>query len=139
MIDPSPMAADAVVEHVRGDVIVPLGNGEPVTLLDAIEAHAAELSDVRIHQMHALHELVAAANDRDQHPHPRQHPGDAHHDPGHPPHRGLTLDESQGDQRAGAEQDDRPDPGVEDSNVASKLLIKVHRCLAIPAGNVMYT
>ena len=56
MIDPSPMAADAVVEHVRGDVIVPLGNGEPVTLLDAIEAHAAELGDVRIHQMHALHD-----------------------------------------------------------------------------------
>jgi len=56
VIHPDPVAAEAVVEHVRGDVIVPLGNGEPVTLLDAIEAHAAELRDVRIHQMHALHD-----------------------------------------------------------------------------------
>ncbi len=37
-------------------MIVPLGNGEPVTLLDAIEAHAAELGEVRVHQMHALHD-----------------------------------------------------------------------------------
>jgi len=56
MIHPDPVSADAVVEHVGGDVIVPLGNGEPVTLLDAIEAHAAELGEVRVHQMHALHD-----------------------------------------------------------------------------------
>jgi len=47
-----------VLEHVgRGaDLIVPLANGEPVTLLDAIEAHANDLHDVRVHQMHALHD-----------------------------------------------------------------------------------
>jgi len=38
------------------DVIVGLGNGEPVTVLDEIEAHAEQLSDVRIHQMLSLRE-----------------------------------------------------------------------------------
>jgi acyl-CoA hydrolase len=33
---------------------MPLANGEPVALLDAIEAHASSLTGVRIHQMHAL-------------------------------------------------------------------------------------
>src|SRR6478609_2028799 len=46
--------AEAVLEHVRGDVIVPLANGEPATLLDVIEAHAGDLPAVRVHQMHAL-------------------------------------------------------------------------------------
>lgn len=38
------------------DLIVPLANGEPVSLLDAVEAHADRLAGVRIHQMHALHD-----------------------------------------------------------------------------------
>ncbi|WP_035099794.1 acetyl-CoA hydrolase/transferase family protein [Aneurinibacillus terranovensis] len=38
------------------DVIVPLANGEPVVLLDTIEANAARFKSVRIHQMHALKE-----------------------------------------------------------------------------------
>jgi acyl-CoA hydrolase len=38
------------------DLIVGLGNGEPVTVLDAIEAHAERLTDVRIHQMLPLRE-----------------------------------------------------------------------------------
>lgn len=40
------------------NVVVPLANGEPVTVLDAIEAAAAagQLDGVRVHQMHALHE-----------------------------------------------------------------------------------
>ncbi len=64
--------ADAVVEHVRrgGDVIVPLANGEPMTLLDAIERHADELHGVRVHQMHALHDrpyLHGAFGDRLHH------------------------------------------------------------------------
>lgn len=33
------------------DLIVGVGNGEPVTVLDAIEAGAENLSNVRIHQM----------------------------------------------------------------------------------------
>jgi acyl-CoA hydrolase len=38
------------------DVIVPLANGEPVSVLDAIEANARRFDGVRIHQMHALHD-----------------------------------------------------------------------------------
>lgn len=36
------------------DLIIPLANGEPQTLLDALEANAMRFSNVRIHQMHAL-------------------------------------------------------------------------------------
>jgi acyl-CoA hydrolase len=47
-----------VVAHVEdgADLIVPLANGEPVALLDAIEAAAPSLHGVRVHQMHALHD-----------------------------------------------------------------------------------
>ncbi len=38
------------------DLIVPLANGEPVSVLDAIEADATRFRDVRVHQMHALHD-----------------------------------------------------------------------------------
>jgi acyl-CoA hydrolase len=38
------------------DIIVPLANGEPVSVLDAIEANARRFQGVRIHQMHALHD-----------------------------------------------------------------------------------
>src|SRR5687768_11686755 len=53
-----PTAAESVLEHVGpgADLIVPLANGEPVSLLDAIEAHADQLTGVRVHQMHALHD-----------------------------------------------------------------------------------
>ncbi len=37
-------------------LIVPLANGEPTAVLDAIEAHADQLDGVRIHQMHALYD-----------------------------------------------------------------------------------
>lgn len=48
--------ADAVVAHLTPgrDVIVPIANGEPATLLDAVERSAARLAEVRVHQMHAL-------------------------------------------------------------------------------------
>jgi acyl-CoA hydrolase len=50
----------AVVERLAPgtNVIVPLANGEPVAVLDAIEAAAAagRLRDVRVHQMHALYD-----------------------------------------------------------------------------------
>jgi acyl-CoA hydrolase len=51
-------SADAVVDHVgpAADVIVPLANGEPVGLLDALERNAHRLDGVRVHQMHALHD-----------------------------------------------------------------------------------
>lgn len=51
-------AASAVLDHVDAgaDVIVPVANGEPPALLDALEAGADALSGVRVHQMHALEE-----------------------------------------------------------------------------------
>ena len=52
--------ATGVLAHVEphADVIVPLANGEPVSVLDALEAAAAagRLEGVRVHQMHALHD-----------------------------------------------------------------------------------
>lgn len=57
------MATDAgvpldVLDHISDgdDLIVPLANGEPVSVLDAIEAAAARFAGVRVHQMHALHD-----------------------------------------------------------------------------------
>lgn len=51
-------SADEVLDHIRphGHIIVPLANGEPVALLDAIErgADAGTLEGVTVHQMHAL-------------------------------------------------------------------------------------
>ena len=38
------------------DLIVPLANGEPVSVLDAIEANAQRFRGLRVHQMHALHD-----------------------------------------------------------------------------------
>lgn len=64
--------ATSVLEHVRrgGDIIIPIANGEPVTVLDAIEANADRLSGVRVHQMHALRDrpyLHGAFGDRLRH------------------------------------------------------------------------
>jgi acyl-CoA hydrolase len=49
---------EEVLEHFGegADLIVGLGNAEPVTVLDEIEARAEELADVRIHQMMPLRE-----------------------------------------------------------------------------------
>jgi acyl-CoA hydrolase len=53
----SPVAPEAVLAHIdRGaDLIVPLANGEPVSVLDAIEANIEQINGVRLHQMHALY------------------------------------------------------------------------------------
>jgi acyl-CoA hydrolase len=47
------VSADAVLAHIEpgAELIVGLANGEPKTVMDAIEAGSAQLSDVRIHQM----------------------------------------------------------------------------------------
>ena len=44
---------EAVLSHLPadGDAIVGLGNGEPKTVIDAIEAGAAQLDNLRLHQM----------------------------------------------------------------------------------------
>jgi acyl-CoA hydrolase len=65
---PLPVPPDAVLGHLHegADVIVPLANGEPTAVLDAIEAGVDQLDRVRIHQMHALHDrayLHAAPED----------------------------------------------------------------------------
>ena len=46
----------AFIEHLQpgAEVIVPIANGEPVLLLDALEANAERLHGVTVHQMHAL-------------------------------------------------------------------------------------
>jgi acyl-CoA hydrolase len=46
---------DVLAQIVQGtQLIVPIANGEPVTVLDAIEANADKLEHVTVHQMHAL-------------------------------------------------------------------------------------
>jgi acyl-CoA hydrolase len=64
--------AEAVLDHIgRGaDLIVPLANGEPVSVLDAVEAAATDLDGVTVHQMHAVHDrpyLHSAFGDRLRH------------------------------------------------------------------------
>lgn len=65
---PAPVDPSAVLDHlpVDADVVVPLANGEPTAVLDAIEAGVDGLQGVRIHQMHALRDrayLHAAPDD----------------------------------------------------------------------------
>ncbi len=72
MLHPIPVPAETVLDHLGpgADIIVPLANGEPGALLDAIEAGADGLTGVRIHQMHALHDrpyLHGAFGDRLRH------------------------------------------------------------------------
>jgi acyl-CoA hydrolase len=67
-----PTSAAAVLDHIGPacDIILPLANGEPVTLVDAVEAAADQLDRVRVHQMHALHDrryLHGAFGDRLRH------------------------------------------------------------------------
>ena len=47
---------EAVLDHIPPgtNIIIPLANGEPISVLDAIEANADRLEGVRVHQMHAL-------------------------------------------------------------------------------------
>ena len=58
MTTTGPGAPEDVFDHIADgdDLIVPLANGEPVSVLDAIEANAARWKGVRVHQMHALHD-----------------------------------------------------------------------------------
>ncbi len=53
-----PTSPDAVLQFIgKGtDLIVPIANGEPVSVLDAIETAAGSLDGVKVHQMHALHD-----------------------------------------------------------------------------------
>ena len=59
---PPALTADAVLEHVLDghDLIVPTANGEPVTLLDAVESGAAagQIDRVRVHQTFPLRDRL---------------------------------------------------------------------------------
>lgn len=64
--------AAAVIDRASPgtQLIVPIANGEPVTLLDAVETAAPTLEGVTVHQMHALHDrpsLHGAFGDRLRH------------------------------------------------------------------------
>jgi acyl-CoA hydrolase len=70
--DLAPTTPEAVLHLLErsGDVIVPLANGEPVAVLDAIEANDDRFDGLRIHQMHALYDrpsLHGAFGDRIRH------------------------------------------------------------------------
>ena len=62
MPDAAPNVTADVLDHIGpgAQVIVPLANGEPTAVLDAIEEAAAtdpnRFEEVRVHQMHALHD-----------------------------------------------------------------------------------
>ena len=55
---PTPGRAEDVLDLIddEADLIVPLANGEPVSVLDAVEQHADRWHGVRVHQMHVLHD-----------------------------------------------------------------------------------
>jgi acyl-CoA hydrolase len=68
----APVDASSVLDHLPAgaDVIVPLANGEPTSVLDAMEAGVDRLDGVRVHQMHVLHDrpyLHGAHPDRLRH------------------------------------------------------------------------
>ncbi|MFV0523267.1 MAG: acetyl-CoA hydrolase/transferase family protein [Acidimicrobiales bacterium] len=54
----APNRPEDVLDHIGPgtQLVVPLANGEPTSVLDAIERHAESLDEVRVHQMHALHD-----------------------------------------------------------------------------------
>ena len=68
----APNRPDEVLDHIGPgtELIVPLANGEPTAVLDAVEAAAERRDDridrVRVHQMHALHERRYLAGDFDE-------------------------------------------------------------------------
>jgi acyl-CoA hydrolase len=64
-----PGSADDVLDHIHDgdDLIVPLANGEPVGVIDAIEREAERFVGVRVHQMHTLYDRPYLHGDRRDH------------------------------------------------------------------------
>ena len=54
----APGRPEDVLAHIGDgdDLIVPIANGEPVGLLDVVERTATDRRNVRVHQMHVLHD-----------------------------------------------------------------------------------
>ena len=65
----APTSPDHVLDHLHDDarIVVPLANGEPVGLLDAVEAGAERFRRMTVHQMHALHDRPYLSGDRAAH------------------------------------------------------------------------
>ena len=64
--------AASVAAHVEDGsaIIVPIANGEPVSLISALDARGAQVQGITVHQMHALHDhpyLHAVHGDRLRH------------------------------------------------------------------------
>src|SRR3546814_5618081 len=57
-VDRTPGRPEDVLDRITdgADLIVPLANGEPVSVIDAIEANAQRWQGVRIHQMQVMHD-----------------------------------------------------------------------------------
>lgn len=59
-LPPSPCSptelVDALIDSLEpgAEIVVPIANGEPIAMLDALEAGADRLDNVRVNQMHAL-------------------------------------------------------------------------------------
>jgi len=55
---PAATTPERVLDYIEdgADLIVPLANGEPVSVIDTVEANATRYTGLRIHQMHALHD-----------------------------------------------------------------------------------
>lgn len=65
--EPSP--ATHVLDHLEDGarIVVPLANGEPVSLLDAVEAGAEQFRGLEVHQMHVLHDRPYLTGTRREH------------------------------------------------------------------------
>ncbi len=66
--EPAAVAA-AIVDWLppNADIILPIANGEPVELMNEIEANAGGLQNVRVHQMHALRDRPYIRGELDGH------------------------------------------------------------------------
>lgn len=55
---PTPVKPEKILDYIKPhtDLIVPIANGEPTLLMDKIEGVGDELNEVRVHQMHCLHD-----------------------------------------------------------------------------------
>ncbi len=63
------MSPEGILDLIKDgdDLILPLANGEPIALLDAIEEHAKRIQGVRIHQMHTIKERSYIRGELDNH------------------------------------------------------------------------
>jgi len=63
------MSPEGILDFVKDgdDLIIPIGNGEPVALLDALEQNYKRFNRVRIHQMHTIKERAYIRGELGEH------------------------------------------------------------------------